>query len=478
VGEISRVERLLRAREAQGLEYSIWARVAFLAAGGAITLINSQSPFDTFFTSAILLAIFALMTWCLTRVRQQENLLLVGRTLVASDAVAILSFPIVWYVSVGGPDNVSAAFLLKNSQVPMYSVIMALNCLALRPLYPTIIAAVACFQMIVIGLYALTDDRVAVTIDNVEQVLGPGIKPGFFVWFFMATILIGLFMNLATARARRTIREAAELEVENVHIREEQARRVMEAKIRALGSLVAGIAHEINTPLAVITSSVSTVDRCAARLVRAVEEAECLAELREDEKMKRAIATLRELQSTTAKAADRMTELVSSLKDFVRLDKSEVAEINVHECLDRVLTLISPRLKGRVEIVRNFGDVPLVHCRPHEVSQVLMTILVNAFEAMKGEGVLELATASGPDDAVLLDIGDTGCGMTEQQLEQLFDVRFSDKSGRVGVRLGLPTARVILEDQGGRVNVESSVGKGTKFHLELPRSRAGGEKPA
>jgi hypothetical protein len=111
LGETSRVERLLRAREGQGLEYSIWARVAFLAAGGAITLINSQSSFDTFFfTSAILLVIFALMAWCMTRVRQQKNLLLVGRTLVACDAIAILSFSMVWYVSVGGPDRVSAAF--------------------------------------------------------------------------------------------------------------------------------------------------------------------------------------------------------------------------------------------------------------------------------------------------------------------------------------------------------------------------------
>ncbi|HEY7671829.1 MAG TPA: hypothetical protein VIC71_06410 [Gammaproteobacteria bacterium] len=90
----------------------------------------------------------------------------------------------------------------------MYSVVMALNCLALRPLYPAIISAVACLQMIVFGLYALTDDRVALTIDNVEQVLGSGIKTGVRPVVLHGKILIGLFMSLATARARRMNREA------------------------------------------------------------------------------------------------------------------------------------------------------------------------------------------------------------------------------------------------------------------------------
>lgn len=465
--DTSRVEHLLRAREAQGLEYSIWARVAFVVIAGAITLGNSQSTFDTVFTLAIVLGVLLLMSWGLTRARRQQDLLLVGRALVGSDAVVIALLPIVWYGSVGGPERVSAAYLVKNTQVPLYAALMALNCLALRPLYPAILAAVGSIQMIAFGLYAANDPRVLLTRDNVEEVLGSGIKPGFALWFLAATIFIGLFLSVATARARRTIREAAELEVENLHIREAQARLLMEAKIRTLGSLVAGIAHEINTPLGVVASSVSTAERSAAHLERAVEEAGDLEQLRNDPRFERAVAALREIRKTAPSATQRLVELVSSLKDFARLDQSEVGEIDVHERLDRVLTLIDPKVKGQVEIIRRYGDVPRLRCRPHELSQVLTTLLMNAFEAMKGTGSLELTT-SRSGDSVRVEIRDSGCGMTEEQLEHLFDIGFSSKGGRVGVRLGLPTARVILEDQGGSLSVESDVGKGTTFRLELP----------
>ncbi len=135
--------------------------------------------------------------------------------------------------------------------------------------------------------------------------------------------------------------------------------------------------------------------------------------------------------------------------------------------MDSTLALISHDTKGNARVAKNYQDIPLIQCRPKEINQVFMTILMNAFQAMGGEGTLNVRVRS-QDERVSVGITDTGEGMNKEQQETLFDIGFGAKQGRIGMGLGLPTAKSIIDKHGGALSVESEPGRGTTFHISLP----------
>jgi signal transduction histidine kinase len=469
VAEVRTVDELLRDREAEALQYTIWVRVVFLFLAIVITLSNAESLLDVVFTLVFVTTHAVLLAWSLRLARRHERLLLVGGTLVTLDATAIVAFPIMWYMSVGGSE-ISPAYLVKNDQVLLVAVFMCVNALTLRPVFPAVIAAVGVFELVGFLLFASADPRFTFTSSNVETVLGSGVKPGFYAWRIVATLLLGALIISLAIRARRTIRQVIELEVTNLRIQAEQARRITQARLGAVGNLVAGIAHEINTPLGVIASSLGTVDKCVEHLGRAIDEAPDLEGLREDRRLQASTAALQDVRRTASSAGDRIGTLVASLEDFARLDRAETAEADLNECLESTLPLIDPSLKGEVEIVKRYTDLPPLICRVGAIHQVFLIVLTNAFEAMQGSGTLYLETYA--TDGVGVSIRDTGCGMEPEQVERLFEIGFTPAAGRVRLKLGLPTVRRIIEDHNGRVSVESKVGEGTTFRIELPRRPA------
>ena len=257
--------------------------------------------------------------------------------------------------------------------------------------------------------------------------------------------------------------ESIRLADEMFRIKEKQAELIMEGKMAALGNLVAGIAHEINTPLGVAMSSMTTADKCTRRISEAVISSPAL----KDGEAKRALSTLEESSRLATQAGHRMSQLVSSLKDFARLESEEAQEADLRAGLESALALVSRDLMGEVRIQRDYGEVPPVYCRPKEINQVFMTLLVNAFEAMQGEGTLRLSMGA-EGDLVRIGIADTGHGIPPAQLGRLFDIGFVTKRRRIGMGLGLPTARNVIERHGGTLAVESKVGEGTSFRLSLP----------
>ena len=129
--------------------------------------------------------------------------------------------------------------------------------------------------------------------------------------------------------------------------------------------------------------------------------------------------------------------------------------------------LIDRDKMGAVELVKELSDLPPLLCRPKELNQVFMTILVNALEALKGEGELRISTAH-EEGRLTIEIADTGPGIAAAELESLFELRFSAKGGRMAMGLGLPSARRIVERHGGTLTVESTAGEGTVFTIALP----------
>ena len=257
--------------------------------------------------------------------------------------------------------------------------------------------------------------------------------------------------------------ESIRLAEEMFRIKEKQAELIMEGKMAALGNLVAGIAHEINSPLAVAMSSMTTADKCTRRISDVMTSSPALAE----GEAKRALSTLGESSRLATQAGHRMSQLVSALKDFARLESEEAQEADLRAGLESALALVNRDLIGEVRIQRDYGDVPPVYCRPKKINQVFMTLLVNAFEAMQGEGTLRLSIAA-EGDLVRIGIADTGHGIPPDQLGRLFDIGFVTKGRRIGMGLGLPTARNVIERHGGTLTVESNVGEGTSFRLSLP----------
>jgi signal transduction histidine kinase len=168
-----------------------------------------------------------------------------------------------------------------------------------------------------------------------------------------------------------------------------------------------------------------------------------------------------------AVAAGRMTSIVTSLCAFARLDRAEEDAIDIHEGLESTLTLIDNQLKDRVTVRKDYGEVPLVLCRPRQLNQVYMNLLMNAVQAIAGKGEIRSKTYA-TENAAVVEITDTGVGIPPENLNRVFDPGYTTKGVQVGIGLGLPIVRRILDEHNGKIEVASEVGKGSIFRISLP----------
>jgi signal transduction histidine kinase len=234
-----------------------------------------------------------------------------------------------------------------------------------------------------------------------------------------------------------------------------QAQLVHSAKMASLGDLVAGLVHEIATPIGAIQASADVAQRVLRRAAN--DPAPVLQSLDLNHR-------------TILTASERLARLVRSLKSYAQLDEAELQRADIRHGIEATLDLIAPKLGDRVETVREFGDLPTVECYPSELHQAFMTLLVNAVESIEGRGTLTVKTwADGGE--VFVRIGDTGRGIPEDRLGKLFEVGFSEKGSRVRMHVGLSNVHTIVQRHGGAVTVESEVGKGTAFTIRLPREQ-------
>jgi two-component system NtrC family sensor kinase len=253
-------------------------------------------------------------------------------------------------------------------------------------------------------------------------------------------------LTAANAQLTETLRE----------LRQTQARLVQSEKMAALGALVAGVAHEINTPLGAITSNVDVVLRGLGKIAPSV------AAPRAD-----AVRVLDDLLRTTAQACQRISAIVKNLKNFARLDEAEWKPADLREGMDSTLALVEHLHRGRIEIVREYGAVPLVACHPGQLNQVFMNLLVNAIQAIAERGTIRVRIV---EDAahVRVDVEDTGSGIAPEHLSRIFDPGFTTKGVGVGTGLGLPICHQIVTAHAGTISVTSRPGAGSTFSVRVP----------
>lgn len=257
-----------------------------------------------------------------------------------------------------------------------------------------------------------------------------------------------------------------ESERANRELLEAQTRLVQSEKMAALGNLIAGIAHEINTPESAIHSMHDTLVRAVNKLKTTMEKQypECCLE---GSPLAKALKVIEDSNRVIEEGSARVTTIVRSLRNFARLDTAECKEADLHEGLDDSLMLIHHDIKNRVEIVRDYGDIPPVLCYPGRLNQVFLNILNNAQQAIDGPGTITVRTRRQGDD-VHVAISDTGSGIPTELLSRIFDPGYTTKGVGAGTGLGLSICYQIMADHDGRIDVESQQGDGSTFTVVVP----------
>lgn len=462
---------LIRAREARGLVWSLSARLVLLAIFALLVVahlldvirpgIVADSDRDAVGVLAIQVVAIAVVLYLLSFARRQAKLTVAGLGAVALDVCVVSLMPVIWYNSLETPGG-SPTFIMKNELGVIAMVFVVVNALGLRPIYPALAAGGFILQQIAIAGFVLGDPRTAVTTNFIEHFYGPAVNPGVTVVRVLLLAIVGGVLAALTAAARRTIHDGIALEIANADIRERQAQMVLEGKMAALGDVVAGVAHEVNSPLGVVRSGLDTAERTVARMAELARASG--ADGGATEKLS---SVGRENTAAALDGVERIASIVGSLKGFARLDQAELQLADVREGLESTLALIAPEKIGAVELIKELSEVPPILCRPKELNQVFMTIIVNALDAMDGEGELRLSAAH-DGGAVKVAIADTGPGIAAAELDQLFELRFSASAGRMTMGFGLPNARRIVERHGGTLTLDTTSGEGTEFTITLP----------
>ena len=231
-------------------------------------------------------------------------------------------------------------------------------------------------------------------------------------------------------------------------LQDTQLKLINSEKMASLGQLVAGVAHEINTPIASIKSN----NEIATKLISKLED-EKIAEL------------LKEVNNIDKEAIERINRLVVSLRKFVRLDEADLQEADINKEIDLTLDLIRHETKNRITIVKNYGEIPPIKCYPNMLNQVFMNILVNASQAIEGNGTVTIDTIY-ENNNLIVKIKDNGCGIKEP--EKIFFAGYTTKGVGVGTGLGLAISQKIIDKHEGKIEVKSQINIGSEFIITIP----------
>ena len=296
------------------------------------------------------------------------------------------------------------------------------------------------------------------------------------------------FRALTESLEQRIAQRTAELSESNrqlVEERESQHALIMKLaevhnqllqseKLASIGQLAAGVAHEINNPIGFVNSNLGTLARYVEDLLRLVDvgeqgDAAAFARVRDEIDLPfvrdDAISLLAESRDGVA----RVKRIVQDLKDFSHVDEAEWQLADLHKGLDSTLNVVSNEIKDKVDVVKEYGEIPCVECLTLQINQVFMNMLLNAAHAMN-EGTRGLITVrtGAKGDEVWVEFVDNGKGIPPENMTRIFDPFFTTKPIGKGTGLGLSLSYGIIENHHGHIEVESEVGKGTTFRVWLP----------
>ncbi|MBI4553469.1 MAG: response regulator [Candidatus Latescibacteria bacterium] len=262
------------------------------------------------------------------------------------------------------------------------------------------------------------------------------------------------------AQERNSLKEAL------AQLQAAEAQLVHSEKMAALGKLVAGVAHELNNPISFIYANMDHFRRYVG-MVKTVCESASLAPDAADH-ASNAFQTLDRLIESCADGAQRIKRIVLGLRTFSRLDEVERKMVDLHEGIDSTLALLEHRLKDRITLHREYGNLPPVECYTGQLNQVIMNLVSNAIDAIPGHGDIWITTRVDDDQTVRVAVRDNGQGIAPEHRSHLFEPFFTTKPVGQGIGLGLSISYGIVEKHGGRIEVDSEIGQGSTFTIVLP----------
>jgi signal transduction histidine kinase len=253
-------------------------------------------------------------------------------------------------------------------------------------------------------------------------------------------------------------------------------------KLASIGQLAAGVAHEINNPVGYVFSNIGTLEKYVTDLFRVLtayeaaeprlaqtEEGAAIAALRREVELDYLKEDIPALMAETMEGVRRVRKIVQDLKEFSHVDTRQDWEwTNLHKGLDSTLNIVNNEVKYRADVVKSYGELPEVQCLASELNQVFMNLLVNAAHAVvKPRGTIFVRTGTdGPQ--VWVEVEDDGAGISKENLSRIFDPFFTTKAVGNGTGLGLSLAYGIVQKHGGRIDVDSEPGRGTRFRVTIP----------
>jgi signal transduction histidine kinase len=308
---------------------------------------------------------------------------------------------------------------------------------------------------------------------------------------------MGAVMHLLNAMEAQLAAQTEDLASAYKQLKASQLQLIQSEKMASLGQMVAGVAHEINTPLGYVKNNIEMMEMFFENTRDLVGACTALADTllsptsTEQELQERlgALATLREgrsesededmqrLFADTRFGVDQISELVLNLKNFSRLDRAAADDVDLNECLDSAVMLARNVLKTRVEVVRQYGPLPRISCMPSQLNQVFLNMISNAAQAIEGQGKILLKTEA-EEGWLKVTVQDTGKGIPADVLPRIFDPFFTTKPVGQGTGLGLSISYQIVQQHGGDIRVTSQPGKGTRFTVRLPLTLPGAQAPA
>src|SRR3989339_825333 len=272
----------------------------------------------------------------------------------------------------------------------------------------------------------------------------------------------------------------------NEELKNTQAQLVQSEKLSSLGQLSAGIAHEINNPLGFIDNNIvilgeyidvysevlramdllkkAVVDKDLDRAVSIVEE---INEMEEKVNLTFISGDIENLIRQSKDGTERIKKIVQDLRTFTRKDEGQIEFNNVEDIIESVLNIVWNEIKYKAELVKEFGNIPLVKCNAQKLGQVFINLFINASQAIKEKGIITVKTYT-DDKSAFIEISDTGQGISKENIDKIFDPFFTTKEVGKGTGLGLSISYGIVKNHKGEMKVFSEISKGTKFTIELP----------
>lgn len=436
------------------------ARLILTAFGGLSVFESGLSPSVMGLVFVALGITIAVNVYFLRLLGEVRRLEFVGLGGVTFDAINMIAGPIIWYQILALAD-LPVAELVKTPFILSQLTLIVINSLSLRPLYPLILTAVGILVQCGILLVARMDPTVIWAEDPGSIFTGETSSVGLFTAQAFYLGIVGGLLAWMTRAARGTFQDAVELEVEQARILREQGEIVMEGRLAALGNLVAGLSHEINTPVGALRSNATTIGAALKRIRAALGET--------DPKTERVLKSLEAASKGNIEASMRVDATLQTLRSFARLDQAQIGQSDLAADLDSALALIPPKTIGQARVERNYGDVPSIECFSNRLNQVFTTLLTNAFEAIDGDGIVRVSTrVKNGEIEIEIEIEDSGRGIPPEQLERIFDVHLGAKGVRIAAGFGLAAAYSIARGHGGTIEAHSAVGHDTSFIVRLP----------